>query len=139
MSQTITIAKRVQFHIGGRGRKDMRQAVKPAAPLTLSAPVPRVARLMALAIRCDALVRAGHIADYAELARLAHVTRARITQVMNLLHLAPDIQEDLLFLEGQPRGWAAILLAQVQPIAAVPDWRRQRRRWHALKRSRATG
>jgi hypothetical protein len=33
------------------------------------------------------------VADYAELAQLAHVTRARMTQIMNLLHLAPDIQE----------------------------------------------
>jgi hypothetical protein len=33
-----------------------------------------------------------------ELARLGHVSRTRVTQILNLLHLAPDIQERLLFL-----------------------------------------
>jgi hypothetical protein len=138
MSQTMAIEKRVHFHIRGRGRKDMCLGVEPAAPLTPSASVPRVARLLALAIRCATLVRTEEVADYAELARLAHVTRARITQILNLLHLAPDIQEELLFLQGKPRGRGAILLAHLQPIAAIPDWRRQRRRWQALKRARAT-
>lgn len=59
---------------------------------------PRVAKLMALAIRFEQLVRDGNVADYAELARLGHVTRARLTQIMNLLALAPDIQEATLFL-----------------------------------------
>jgi len=58
---------------------------------------------MALAIHFDGLLRRGQVADLTELARLTMVTQPRITQVMNLLHLAPDIQEALLFL---PRGTA---------------------------------
>ena len=54
---------------------------------------------MALVIRFYQLV-----ADFAELARLGHVTRARIAQIMNLLHLAPDIQEAILFLPRVERG-----------------------------------
>jgi hypothetical protein len=46
-----------------------------------------------LAHRLDELVRAGVIADYAALAKLAHVSRARITQIMNLLVLAPNNPE----------------------------------------------
>src|SRR5580698_3733572 len=60
--------------------------------------IPRIARLMALAIRFEGLVRGETIQDYAELARRGHVTRARMTQIMKLLSLAPDIQEQLLFL-----------------------------------------
>lgn len=60
--------------------------------------VPRVSKLMALAIRLEELVQRGEVRDYADLARLGYVTRARITQIMNLLNLAPDIQENLLFL-----------------------------------------
>ena len=60
--------------------------------------IPRIARLMALAIRFDGLVREETIQDYAELARLGRVTRARMTQIMKLLFLAPDIQEQILFL-----------------------------------------
>ena len=43
------------------------------------------------------------VADYAELARLAYVSRARITQITNLLHLAPDILEG----EGTRSRWSA--------------------------------
>ena len=53
---------------------------------------------MALAIRFDRLIREDVVSDQSELARLAHVTQPRMTQIMNLLHLAPDIQEELLFL-----------------------------------------
>ena len=62
--------------------------------------VPRVARLMALALRFDRLLREGVAADFAELARLGHVSRARVSQVMNLLNLAPDIQESFGVSEG---------------------------------------
>jgi len=44
--------------------------------------------LLALAIRLDQLIRDGVVADQAELARLGHVSRARLTQIMNLLYLA---------------------------------------------------
>jgi hypothetical protein len=87
---------------------------------------------MALAIRFDGLIRTGVVTDYAELASLGHVTRARITQIMNLLMLAPDIQEAILFLPRVERGRDPILLRQLQPVALVPDWRKQRRLWAAL-------
>jgi hypothetical protein len=138
MSETSTIEKEVHFQARPRGRKELRPGREPAAPAELPAPVPRLARLMALAIRCEGLIRAGDIQDHAELARLAHVSRARIGQIMALLHLAPDIQEKILFFEGRSRGRGLILLAQLQPIAAIADWAKQRRRWQALLcRSRA--
>jgi hypothetical protein len=87
---------------------------------------------MALALRLDDLVRAGEIASYAELARLGHVTRARVCQILNLVCLAPDLQEALLFLPRTERGRDPIILADLQPIAATPDWRRQRRLWARL-------
>lgn len=48
--------------------------------------IPRIARLMALAIRLEGLIRQETIRDYAEAARLGRVTRARMTQIMQLLH-----------------------------------------------------
>ena len=78
--------------------------------------VPRISRLLALALRLDELVHAGVIADYATLAELAHVSRARISQIMNLLVLAPDIQETLLFLPRTERGRDPIHLRQLQPL-----------------------
>jgi hypothetical protein len=87
---------------------------------------------MALAIRFEGLLRDGVVSGYAELARLGHVTRARVTQVMNLLHLAPDIQEQILFLPRVERGRDPLVLRDLQPIAATADWRKQRRMWAEL-------
>jgi hypothetical protein len=59
---------------------------------------------LAVAHRCQQLVQAGVIANYATLARLGHLSRARVTQILGLLLLAPDIQEMLLFLPATERG-----------------------------------
>ncbi len=69
-------------------------------------------------------------------AALGQVSRARVTQVMNLLLLAPDIQEALLFLPRTERGRDPIHLRQLQPLALVADWGEQRKRWQALLRNR---
>jgi hypothetical protein len=122
------------FHIDRAGhgaRKELQPGPAPARPATAGR-VPRVARLMALALRFEGLIRQGAVKDYAELARLGHVTRARVSQVMNLLNLAPDIQEALLFLSLTQRGRDPVILADLQPIACTPDWRKQRRLWRSL-------
>jgi hypothetical protein len=46
--------------------------------------------------------------------------------------LAPDIQEALLFLPPTLRGRDALILADLMPIAAAFDWRKQRRLWRRL-------
>ena len=79
-------------------------------------------------------VREGAVADYAEIARLGHVTRARLTQIVNLLHLAPDIQETLLLLPPVEKGRDPITERELRPIAAEPDWKRQRRMWRRIAR-----
>ena len=93
---------------------------------------PRISKLMALAIRFDGLLRRGEVRDYADLARLGYVSRARITQIMNLLNLAPDIQEALLFLPRTLKGRDSIRERDVRPIAAVSHWHRQRKMWRKL-------
>ncbi len=132
----LTIEWNVHFQRCGRGnRKKMRAGQQPAPVAREPGRVPRVARLMALAIRFDQLIRAGVVADYSELATLGHVTRPRISQVMNLLNLAPDIQEAILFLPRTERGRDPIHLRQLQPIASTPDWRKQRRMWRELQQA----
>ena len=94
--------------------------------------IPRISRLMALAHHLEHLVVSGQVKDYAELARLGHVTRARITQIMNLLLLAPDIQEEILFLPKTVSGHDPIELRHLQAVALERDWGRQRERWKEL-------
>ena len=112
-----------------RQRSDGSSGPESAPPPLPPGRVPRVARLMALAIRFEQLLRQGVVADYAALAHLGHVSRARVTQIMNLLCLAPDLQETLLLLPRTERGRDPIILRDLQPIAAVLDWREQRRLW----------
>ena len=120
------------LHFARAGRGGRREGRAGSKPAPAPGRVPRVARLMALALKFEGLIREGVVADYAELARLGHVTRARVTQVMNLLHLAPDIQEKILFLPAVERGRDPIVLRDLQPIAATPDWRKQRKMWADL-------
>jgi len=131
MTRPLTITKEVHFGRAKRGRKVMRTGAGEKAPDL--GRIPRVARLMALAIHMDDLVRCGEVADYAELSRLAHVTRARMTQVMNLVHLAPDIQEEILDLPCISRGRDRIHEPALRPIAAALGWREQRAMWRTLR------
>jgi hypothetical protein len=117
------------------GRRRSRRPGHPTRAAVRPGRVPRVSRLLALALRLDRLVGTGAIADYATLARLGHVSRARVSQILSLLLLAPDIQETLLFLSPTARGRDAIRLRQLQALAALPDWQHQRRRWHELRSS----
>lgn len=87
---------------------------------------------MALAIRFEELVRTGEVESHADLARLGQVTRARISQIMDLLCLAPDIQEELLFLPRIERERDAVSEHELRKVCAVSDWREQRRRWGEL-------
>lgn len=122
----ITVKRRVRFVRRGHGRKAIVDAPQPSEQVEPGR-VPRISRLMALAIRFDRLVREGKVTDLSELARLAHVTQPRITQIMNLNHLAPDIQEALLFLPRVTRGREPIHERLLRPVCAEADWRQQQR------------
>ncbi len=114
-SRAGTQSRRKQNSSSSDGSVLTEQRAKPA--------IPRIARLMALAIRFDGLLREKTIADRAELARLGRVTRARMTQIMKLLHLAPDIQERILFLPPTKR----LNERNLRCVVAHIDWDEQRR------------
>ncbi len=135
----ITTRSTVHFTRARRGRKELRSGeAPPAPPPPIFGRVPRIARLMALALRFQRLVESGNVRDYAELARLGHVTRARMTQIMNLLNLASDIQEAVLFLPPIESGRDPVRELHIRPIAATPDWRKQRQIWREVRSSIAT-
>jgi hypothetical protein len=129
----LTITRQIHFRNGGHRRKHLREGEAPQSAVPAGR-IPRVSRLMALAIRMEGIVRDGRVPDYAELARVGHVSRARVTQILNLLSLAPDIQEQILFLPAVERGRDPISERDLRPIAAVLDWRKQRRMWLEIRR-----
>ncbi len=130
MSTPVTVGGTIHFGRAGRGaRKVIREG---PAPNPVPGRVPRVARLMALALRIEGLVRSGQVHDYAQVARLGHVTRARVSQIVSLVNLAPVIQEELLFLPRIEAGDEPLALRDLLPLAMEPDWRKQTRLWHEL-------
>jgi hypothetical protein len=86
---------------------------------------------MALAIRFEELLEAGMVKDYADLARLGKVTRARITQIMNLVNLAPDLQERLLFLPRTLAWRDEISERTLRSVVSESCWSKQRARFAA--------
>ncbi len=128
----VRVEFQVHFKNGRNGHKELREGVAPDPPRE-QGNVPRVARLLALAHHFDGLLREGVVQDYAELAALSHVSRARITQIMNLLLLAPDIQEEILHLPRTVVGRDPIRETHLRPIVQVVEWGRQRRMWRGLK------
>ncbi|OPZ31586.1 MAG: hypothetical protein BWZ02_00093 [Lentisphaerae bacterium ADurb.BinA184] len=131
MSRPVTIVRQVHFRHGRGRRKLLAEGARPEPAALPPGRVPRLARLMALAIRPDDLLQRGEVDDYAEVARLGHVTRARVTQIMNLLCLAPDIQEAILFLPLTQHGRDPVREHMLRPVASVLDWRKQRKMWAA--------
>jgi len=47
----------------------------------------------------------------------------RTTQIMNLLNLAPDIQEALLFLPGAAKGRDSGSEREMRAVCDIPEWR----------------
>jgi hypothetical protein len=131
MSARLTVECQVRVRRERKGRQRLEEG--PPSPALPQGRVPRVSRLLALAYRFDRMLREGTAKDQAELARRGQVTRARLTQIMNLLLLAPDIQEQVLFLPRVAKGRDPVQMRDLQPVALEPCWQRQRRLWAALR------
>ena len=111
---------------------DFAQMTPPRRDVAPTGRVPRVARLLALAHRIDSMVRGGEIADYAEAARRLGLTRARVTQITNLLLLAPEVQEAVLGMPEVASGRDPITERQLRPVASEPNWNNQIEMWRKI-------
>ena len=129
--KTRTVVCPIFLHRRFAGRTKLESEPETIAPPD-SGNIPRVTRLMALAIKLGADLDSGKLTDLADIARCAGITRARATQIMNLLHLAPDIQEALLFLPRTVQGRAAVTERDLREVVAQPDWGAQRRMWRKI-------
>ena len=114
----MKIKAKVHFEHKKKGRKAL---VKGEAKVEIERPkaIPRVAKLMALAIKLDDMIRQGLVKDHAEIARLGQVSRARVSQVMGLLNLAAGIQEAALCNSN------GITERQLRSACSVNCWKQQ--------------
>ncbi len=112
---------------------------KPALP-NLRRPavgrIPRVTQVLALAIQFQDMIQRGDARDYADLARLGCLTRERMSQIMELIWLAPDIQQEILEFPPTTKPRFPINEVAVRGIAAKLDWSEQRQVWRKLKQER---
>lgn len=125
-----TVELKFAFRAGRKGQ----HALVPARPRQPVRPgrVPRVAKLMALAIKFDGMIRRGEVRDYAELARLGQITRARATQIMALLNLAPDIQERLLDLPLVTAERDPVTERHLREVVCLVCWDEQQKTFSQL-------
>jgi hypothetical protein len=134
MSETNATV-RYQFHVGrsGAGARIVLKNGPPPVARAQPGSVPRIARLVALAHKFERMLKEGTVASMADLARLGRVTRARMTQVMDLLLLDPRIQEELLHLPPLDRGRDPITLRELRYVCQTPIWAEQRKRWNEIR------
>lgn len=119
-------------HRAQRRRSTALQVAAPTPATTANArPPARVALLLALAATIDLAVGNSRLASQREAARCLCLSPARITQLLALLQLAPDIQEQILFLEVVD-GLEPVTERQLRPLTRVLDWSEQRAMWAAL-------
>ena len=101
-------------------------------PTVRQGAIPRIARAVALAIQFQQMIERGEVRTYADLARLAAVSKERISQLMMLNWLAPDLQDAILRLPPTIGGRFAISETTLRRVAKRPSWEEQRTRWDEL-------
>ena len=107
------------------------------SPTVVSEPterVPRITRLLALAQKFEELIGSGVVNNYAALAQVGRVSRSRVTQMTSLLNLAPDIQEEILFLRVEEAAQFRISEPSLRKLTATLLWNQQREQWRNLRR-----
>ncbi|MEE9255303.1 MAG: hypothetical protein V3U43_10230 [Pseudomonadales bacterium] len=126
----------VQFHRRSKGRRRVRpeptappEKPIPASVQPLDRPqiIPKITRLLVLGHHFERLVREGIVKDYAEIARLTGLSRARITQIVKLTLLAPDIQVEILGLPSAFEGRYPVTERGIRSILTNAEWGEQRR------------
>lgn len=122
----ITVHQKLSLTKTHRGRRriEPRPEEQPVKP---TSSVPRISRLMALAIKYQGMLDRGEVAGITELARLCRVTQPRMTQILNLNLLSPSIQEHLLFLPPHASGKQAIHERKLRAVCREIDWMTQKR------------
>ncbi len=128
----IKVKRKIAFQGEAHKRRDAAKAAR--VTLAQSGRIPRIAKLVALANRMQSMLESGEVVSFQQLAELGKISQPRMTQIMSLLNLAPDIQEELLYLPEVTQGKAAIHERSLRPLTTELDWRVQRRMWGRIRK-----
>jgi len=97
-----------------------------------------VARLLAFAHHVQRSIDAGQFTDQADVAARFKLTRARLSQLLALTFLAPDIQEAVLSLKAVD-GVEPLRERALRPVARHTRWDLQRAEWARVVATRGLG
>lgn len=120
-------ASQIRFQLRPRNKKDELEGTPQRGKR------PRVAEVLALAISFEDMIRRGVAKDYTDLARLGCISKERVSQIMRLVWLAPDIQQEILTLPRTPRGRFHAGEPSLRQIASRMLWSDQRAAWEQLQ------
>jgi len=126
---------KVHFQTGHHGQRRLRGGKNEKQSTGNREDLPRLTRLLALAHRWNHLIEEGAVANYSEIARLMGLSRARVTQIMDMLYLAPKIQEEILLPPNGEKSELTVPDRIMRPITRIPEWNDQRALWRRLFRS----
>lgn len=93
----------------------------------------RITQVLALALQFQEMIDGREIRSYTDLTRLGCVSRERISQIMMLTWLAPDIQEAVLTLPQMARGRFPVSETALRRIARISHWEDQRQQWQLTR------
>ena len=117
----------IQFQLRPRSKKEA------TVPGTERGKLPRVAEVLALAIGFDDMIRRGLARDHSDLARLGCISKERVSQIMRLVWLAPDIQQEILTLPRTSIGRFHVGEVALRQVASKLLWCEQRAVWRQLQ------
>jgi hypothetical protein len=129
VQSALSVEYKIDFSSGDKNQKVSKT---PPRPGKRTEELPHITRLLALAYHLQSLIDRGIVRDYADIARLSSLSRARLSQIMNLVLLAPQIQEEILCSGSFPEK------TKEQDLRAVlksPVWKEQIRFWEKLKQA----
>ena len=122
----------VHFQTGYRGRRHLRKGTSSKEPERLNEDLPRLTRLLALAHRWNRLIEEGVVTNYSEISRMMGLSRARVTQIMDLMYLSPKIQENVLLPRSNRKPVSTVPERLMRQINKTPEWADQRKLWQNL-------
>ena len=131
----IQVKRKIAFQGEAHKRRDAAKVKR--VKLAQSGRTPRVSKLVALASRMQSMIDSGEVETYQQLAELGRISQPRMTQIMSLLNLAPDILEELLYLPEVIQGKAKIHERLLRPLTTKIDWRVQRKMWKKINAHQA--
>ena len=114
----------IQFQLRRRRAKEDKKET-----VVLRGKLPRITEVLALAIGFDDMIRRDLAKDHSDLARLGCISKERISQIMRLIWLAPDIQQEILTLPRTPCGRFHVGELALRQIASKMLWGEQREAW----------